>query len=248
MNKIRAIECAFLIFLRDILHLLEGKAGIILALLFCLFLLLPTLLGQEGMFYALPLCIALFSYVISFSSPCNLEGEWKDFRHALLLSGGSPFRIWWGKLLLPLFVTLCYAFCLRLIFLHFPFPFSLPFFLFFSAFLSLNFVSLSLFALALNLSSFSFFIWGFFLFFFLFFFSNALFSLHSLPPIVKPIAYLNPLTYGLDGLKWALGSRGELNLLLDFCMLILFFVFLQILLFLSGGIPLDRQSGVHGIK
>lgn len=248
MNKIKAIECAFLIFLRDILHLLEGKAGLSLALLFCLFLLPPTLFGQGEVFYVLPLCIALFSYVVSFSSSCNLEGQWRDFRYALLLSEGSPFRIWWGKLLLPLFLTLCYAFCVRLVFLNFPLSFSLPSFLFFSAFLSLNFVSLSLCVLALNPSSFSFFIWGFFLFFFLFFLSNALLPLHSLPAIVKPIAYLNPLTYGLDGLKWALGSRGELNLLLDFCMLILFFIFLQILLFLSRGMPFDRRSRVDGVK
>ncbi len=38
----------------------------------------------------------------------------------------------------------------------------------------------------------------------IFFLSGALFPLDKLPIFIKVLAYLNPLTYGVDGLRWAL--------------------------------------------
>ncbi len=38
----------------------------------------------------------------------------------------------------------------------------------------------------------------------IFFLSGALFPLDKLPIFIKILAYLNPLTYGVDGLRWAL--------------------------------------------
>ncbi len=38
----------------------------------------------------------------------------------------------------------------------------------------------------------------------IFFLSGALFPLDNLPVFIKVLAYLNPLTYGVDGLRWAL--------------------------------------------
>jgi ABC-2 type transport system permease protein len=38
----------------------------------------------------------------------------------------------------------------------------------------------------------------------IFFLSGALFPLDNLPIFIKVLAYLNPLTYGVDGLRWAL--------------------------------------------
>ena len=41
----------------------------------------------------------------------------------------------------------------------------------------------------------------------LFFFSDALFPIKGLPGILTLALRLNPLTYGVDGLRGALGSR-----------------------------------------
>jgi ABC-2 type transport system permease protein len=59
----------------------------------------------------------------------------------------------------------------------------------------------------------------------LFFLSSALFPLEGLPYWLKMIAYLNPLTYGVDGLRHSLVGFSsipvwiDLSVLLTFCML-----------------------------
>ena len=40
----------------------------------------------------------------------------------------------------------------------------------------------------------------------LFFFSNALFPMVGLPKVLQAVLHLNPVTYGVDGLRGALGS------------------------------------------
>ncbi|MGA9097427.1 MAG: ABC transporter permease [Methanotrichaceae archaeon] len=59
-----------------------------------------------------------------------------------------------------------------------------------------------------------------FLIFPLFFLSGALFPLDRFPPIIKTLAYLNPLTYGVDGLRHSLIGVGTFPLALDFIVLV----------------------------
>lgn len=44
----------------------------------------------------------------------------------------------------------------------------------------------------------------------------------DLPPVLQPLAYLLPLTYGADILKAAIGHNGQLGLALDFVLLLAF--------------------------
>ncbi|MEM0331940.1 MAG: ABC transporter permease [Archaeoglobaceae archaeon] len=46
--------------------------------------------------------------------------------------------------------------------------------------------------------------------------SGSLFPISELPPIVKELALLNPLTYGVDALRWSTIGFTEVNPFLDF--------------------------------
>ncbi|MFB3766419.1 MAG: ABC transporter permease [Methanotrichaceae archaeon] len=59
-----------------------------------------------------------------------------------------------------------------------------------------------------------------FLIFPLFFLSGALFPLDRFPSVIKILAYLNPLTYGVDGLRHSLIGVGTFPLALDFIVLV----------------------------
>ena len=58
-----------------------------------------------------------------------------------------------------------------------------------------------------------------FLIFPLFFLSGALFPLDRFPPVVKVLAYLNPLTYGVDGLRYSLIGASAFSPAVDFVIL-----------------------------
>ncbi|MDD1753524.1 MAG: ABC transporter permease, partial [Methanotrichaceae archaeon] len=58
-----------------------------------------------------------------------------------------------------------------------------------------------------------------FLIFPLFFLSGALFPIDRFPPIIKVLAYLNPLTYGVDGLRYSLIGVSTFSPILD-CMVL----------------------------
>jgi len=58
-------------------------------------------------------------------------------------------------------------------------------------------------------------IWNFILFP-VFLLSGALFPLDIFPEWLQPIAYINPLTYGVDGLRRCLTGVSEMSLLVDF--------------------------------
>ena len=60
----------------------------------------------------------------------------------------------------------------------------------------------------------------------LFFLSGALFPLQDLPKILDVITKLNPLSYGVDGLRGALGSSYQFGFLQDFLILGIFAVLL----------------------
>ncbi|MGE3318244.1 MAG: ABC transporter permease [Candidatus Berkiella sp.] len=49
----------------------------------------------------------------------------------------------------------------------------------------------------------------------LFFFSNALFPIHSLPKALLTIIHINPLSYGIDGLRGALTQSSHYSVALD---------------------------------
>jgi len=53
----------------------------------------------------------------------------------------------------------------------------------------------------------------------IFFLSGALFPLDNLPIFIKVLAYLNPLTYGVDGLRWALLGVSEFGPAVDLLVL-----------------------------
>ncbi len=53
----------------------------------------------------------------------------------------------------------------------------------------------------------------------LFFFSNALFPVDGLPPLLRLLVRLNPLSYGIDGLRGALGSAFLFGQAIDFVIL-----------------------------
>ncbi len=58
----------------------------------------------------------------------------------------------------------------------------------------------------------------------IFFLSGALFPLDGLPGWLNVLTHLNPLTYGVDGLRFALGGPYQFSPLLDFAALVAFWV------------------------
>ena len=58
-----------------------------------------------------------------------------------------------------------------------------------------------------------------FLIFPLFFLSGALFPLERFPGLIRDLAYLNPLTYGVDGLRYSLIGTSALSPAVDMAVL-----------------------------
>lgn len=54
----------------------------------------------------------------------------------------------------------------------------------------------------------------------LLFLSNSLFPISTLPAIVQDIAYCNPLTYGIDGIRGALGGQNIFPLTTDLAVMV----------------------------
>jgi ABC-2 type transport system permease protein len=55
----------------------------------------------------------------------------------------------------------------------------------------------------------------------LLFLSNGLFPLSQFPKIVQDISYFNPLSYGIDGIRGALGGVSALPLTVDLAAMVL---------------------------
>ena len=53
----------------------------------------------------------------------------------------------------------------------------------------------------------------------IFFLSGAMFPIQGLPKIIKPLAYINPLTYGIDGLRGTLAGSSAFPIGIDFIVL-----------------------------
>lgn len=68
-----------------------------------------------------------------------------------------------------------------------------------------------------------------FIIFPLFFLSGALFPLKSLPPWLSILSYIDPLTYGVDGLRASLVGVSELPLFLNIVILLGFCIFMVFL-------------------
>ena len=56
----------------------------------------------------------------------------------------------------------------------------------------------------------------------LFFLSGALFPLQNAPIILKTLAHLNPLTYGIEGIRYGLLGISQISVLTSFLVLVLF--------------------------
>jgi len=56
----------------------------------------------------------------------------------------------------------------------------------------------------------------------IFFLSGALYPVQGLPRFLKPLVYINPLTYGIDGLRLGLAGTSSFPVWLDFAVLSLF--------------------------
>lgn len=54
-----------------------------------------------------------------------------------------------------------------------------------------------------------------------FFLSNSIFPLSSLPVFIQYISYINPLTYGIDGLRGTLTGSSSFPLLIDLALMLL---------------------------
>jgi ABC-2 type transport system permease protein len=63
----------------------------------------------------------------------------------------------------------------------------------------------------------------------IFFLSGALFPLEEFPEFLRFLAYLNPLTYGVDGMRWSLIHFSEFNPLIDLLSIGAFSVFIILL-------------------
>lgn len=63
---------------------------------------------------------------------------------------------------------------------------------------------------------------GSFLIFPMFFLSGALFPIENLPAYLAPFVYINPATYAVDGLRWALLGMNHFDPLLDLAVVTLF--------------------------
>ncbi|MCX6800830.1 MAG: ABC transporter permease [Candidatus Diapherotrites archaeon] len=61
-----------------------------------------------------------------------------------------------------------------------------------------------------------------FLVFPLFFLSGALFPINNLPAWMAPIVFVNPVTYAVDGLRWALLGSSTFPLILDIAVISVF--------------------------
>ena len=55
----------------------------------------------------------------------------------------------------------------------------------------------------------------------IFFLSNSIFPLSSLPVFIQYISYINPLTYGIDGLRGTLTGSSSFPLLIDLALMLL---------------------------
>jgi ABC-2 type transport system permease protein len=69
-----------------------------------------------------------------------------------------------------------------------------------------------------------------FIIFPLFFLSGALFPLDNLPAFIRTISYIDPLTYGIDGLRASLISFSTFTMAFDFVVL---FIFSAVMVFLG---------------
>jgi len=74
----------------------------------------------------------------------------------------------------------------------------------------------------------------------LFFLSGALFPLNNLPAWLAGLSYLDPLTYGVDGLRSALIGVSYINPLLDAAVLLFF----SVLMISAGALLFERSEQV----
>jgi len=73
----------------------------------------------------------------------------------------------------------------------------------------------------------------------LFFLSGALYTISTAPGWLRTLAYLNPLTYGVDGLRASISGVSQFSIWLDLGVLLIF----ALVVFLIGGYLFKRMTG-----
>lgn len=56
----------------------------------------------------------------------------------------------------------------------------------------------------------------------LFFLSGALFPLENFPSAIKAVSCVNPLSFGVDGLRWAMSGLSTFSVMTDLAVLFIF--------------------------
>lgn len=103
-----------------------------------------------------------------------------------------------------------------------PGPLSLGQALIFMVLISLTFLGLGLIFASLMKDMQGFSLVMNFVIFPLFFLSGALYPVQNLPAAIRFLAYFDPLTYGVDGLRWSLLQISTFSWILDLSLMVLF--------------------------
>lgn len=79
---------------------------------------------------------------------------------------------------------------------------------------------------------------GSFVIFPMFFLSGALFPIDNLPKWLEPLVFIDPLTYAVDAIRWALLGISKFQIIFDFIVLILF----SLLMIMIGTYAFERMD------
>lgn len=226
---------AYVIWSREMKKFLAHKIEIVAGLIWPLFLIFMLGIGMSsfadiknlGISYTLflgPGILAIMSVGWGMSEGMNIIEDKKKLVKRLLVAPINRFSILVGKILATL-TTQAIMMTVVIFVLMLYNNFSLPK-IFLTIFLLLL-ISAGFAGFGLLLASFftrarayqqisGFLMWV------AFFLSGALFPITNLPVAMKYVTYINPLTYGVDFVRWSMIGLHEINLIIDILVVSLF--------------------------
>ncbi len=213
------LEVLFLVFWMELSWAIKMRLYLAyLAIPFLFHLLSSTVQSASATpssLYFLPSAIALAFLFTSFLIIFGFVQKGKSFWNLCKLSGSPPLYIFLGELSFTSLVTIIQAILFFLLVYIFSrigslasFPLLLITSFLFTFLYTLFFLLLSL-PLKFKPLDFLYVSSGFLLL--SLFLSNIFLPVYSLPPLVRYLVLLNPLTYGVEGFNWALGARSSLS-------------------------------------